>query len=96
MSVESARSFCVRMMSDDEFRDNLGNAGDAACIEKTVTDGGYDFTKSDLLHVISEMTGKKIDMDGLRKMVLEVYEEEISSEGKGSTQAVAAWLDSLK
>lgn len=96
MSTESARAFCVRMMSDDAFRDKLGSAKNVSDIADAVKEGGYDFTRHDLLNIISELTGQKIEMDGLKKMVCEVYEEEISSEGSGSTEAVAAWLDSLQ
>ncbi len=94
MSVESAKAFCVRMMSDEDFRNVLGSATCACTIAETVKKE-YDFSREDLLKVISELTGKKVAMEELKAMVCEVYEEEINTEGKGSSEAVAAWLDSL-
>lgn len=82
------------MMSDEEFRDSIGAATDAAAIAETVGKE-YSFSREDLLKVISELTGKKVEMSELKQMVLEVYEEEINTTGKGSTEAVSAWLDSL-
>lgn len=94
MSVESAKAFCVRLMSDDEFRDALGCATDAAAIAEIVKKE-YDFSKEDLLKVIAELMGKKIAMEDLKALVCEAYDEEINTEGKGSSEAVAAWLDTL-
>ncbi len=94
MSIESAKAFCVRMMSDDSFRDSLGSVTSADAITEIVN-REYAFSREDLLKVISELTGKKVAMEELKAMVCEVYEEEISADGKGSTDAVAAWLDSL-
>ncbi len=94
MSVESAKAFCVRMMSDEDFRNVIGSAGTADEIAAIVKKE-YDFNKEDLLRVISELTGNKVAMEDLKAMVCEVYEEEINTEGKGSTEAVAGWLDSL-
>ena len=36
MSIESARAFCMRMMSDDEFRETLGKAENAAVIRDLI------------------------------------------------------------
>ena len=36
MSVESAKAFCVRMMSDEDFRNAVGAAGDAAGITAVI------------------------------------------------------------
>lgn len=95
MSVESAKAFCVRMMSDEDFRNGLGCATDAAAIAAVVKQEKYDFSKEDLLKVVGELMGKKIAMSDFKKMICDVYEEEINTDGKGSTEAVAAWLDSL-
>lgn len=94
MSIESAKAFCVRMMSDEDFRNAIGAATDKAAISEAVGKE-YSFSREDLLKVIGELTGNKIEMSDLKKMVLEVYEEEINTTGKGSTEAVSAWLDSL-
>lgn len=82
------------MMSDEDFRNGLGAATSADTIADTVRKE-YDFSKEDLLKVISELSGQKVAMEELKTMVCEVYEEEIKAEGQGSTEAVAAWLDSL-
>ncbi len=95
MSVESAKAFCARMMSDDSFRDSLGAAASADEIAKILKEENYSFSKNDLLRVISGLMDKEIKAEDLTKMVCEVYEEEINSEGKGSAEAVAQWLESL-
>ena len=94
MSVESAKAFCVRMMSDEDFRNAVGAAGDAAGIT-AVIGGEYAFTREEFLKGVSEMAGKKVPMEELKAMICEVYEEEIKVDGKGSADAVSAWLDSL-
>jgi len=96
MSQESAKAFCVRMMSDDEFRNQIGSAPTAQAIADIVKGGKYDFTQSELRKVIGELLGKKIDPDQLTAMVCEVYESEIKAKGgTGSAEAVASWLASL-
>ncbi len=95
MSIELAKAFCARLMSDDEFREAIGAADNLEEIKKLV-DAEYQFSKDDLLKVVSEFSGQKVEMSGLKKLVLEAYEEEIKTEGKGSTEAVAAWLDTLQ
>lgn len=95
MSIELAKAFCVRLMSDDEFRDAIGRAASAGEIADLVAANNYTFTKHDLLKTVSELAGKKIDMEHLSAMICEVYEEEIKTEG-GSAEAVAEWLASLE
>ena len=95
MSVELAKAFCVRLMSDDEFRDAVGRASSAKESADVVAANDYTFSRHDLLKVVSELAGKKIDMDGLSAMICEVYEEEIKTEG-GSADAVAEWLAGLQ
>ena len=96
MSIELAKAFCVRLMSDDEFRDAIGRAASAKEIADLVAANNYTFTKHDLLKTVSELAGKKIDMEHLSAMICEVYEEEIKSGDSGSTEAVAEWLASLQ
>ena len=96
MSIELAKAFCVRLMSDDEFRDAIGRASSAKEIADLVAANNYTFTKHDLLKVVSELAGKQIDMEHLSAMICEVYEEEIKSADGGSTDAVAGWLASLE
>ena len=95
MSIESAKAFCARMMSDDAFRDSLGSASSAECIAEILKKEDYDFSKNELLKVISELIGKELKPEDLTKMVCEVYEEEINTDGKGSAEAVAEWLNTL-
>ena len=96
MSVELAKAFCVRLMSDDDFRDAVGRASTAKEIADLVAANNYTFTKHDLLKTVSELAGKKIDMEHLSAMICEVYEEEIKSGDSGSTEAVAEWLAGLQ
>lgn len=95
MSIESAKAFCARMMSDDSFRDSLGSAASAECIAEILKKEEYSFSKNDLLKVISELIGKELKPEDLTQMVCEVYEEEINADGKGSADAVAEWLTTL-
>ena len=97
MSLESAKAFCVRMMSDDAFRNQIGSAESVEAIAGLVKAGKYDFSRSDLCKVVGELLGKKIAPEDLSAMVCEVYETEIKTEGgNGSAQAVAEWLASLE
>ena len=45
MSVESAKAFCVRMMSDEDFRNVIGSAGTADEIAAIVKKE-YDFNNT--------------------------------------------------
>ena len=97
MSQESAKAFCVRMMSDDSFRDRIGSAATAQAITDIVKGEKYDFNQSELRKVVGELLGKKIDPEQLTAMVCEVYESEIKSKGgSGSAEAVAGWLASME
>ncbi len=97
MSIESARAFCMRMMSDDEFRDSLTKVQSAADITAIVS-REYDFSKHDLLKIVCELTGKKIAEDELEKMVCGFYEEELAaaSGNKDAVKHVSEWFKSLK
>lgn len=96
MSVESAKAFCVHLMSDDQFRDLIGAATNSVEIAKIVADHGYSFSQHDLLKTVSELAGKKIEQEKLIEMICEVYEEEIKCAGSnGSSQAVAEWIKGL-
>ena len=95
MSVELAIAFCARLMADDDFRNAIGSASSAQEIADIVAKNNYSFTKHDLLKTVSDLSGKKIDMEHLSAMICEVYEEEIKTEG-GSADAVVEWLASLQ
>lgn len=96
MSIESARAFCMKMMSDDEFRDSLGAAESAAAIRDIMTAAGFSFNKFDLLKIVGELTGKKIEADELEKMVCGFYEEEVASGNPKALETVTEWFRTLE
>jgi len=89
MAVESVKAFCVRMMSDEDFRNELGKAQDAAAISAIISKE-YSFTREEFLKGIAEIAGKKVPMEELKQMI---YEEDILPES--SAKAVGDWLDAL-
>ena len=48
MSVESAKAFCVCMMSDEDFRNAIGSAASAEAISDLMKAENYDFTQDEL------------------------------------------------
>ena len=57
MSAEIARAFCVRMMTDEDFRAALAGVRETAEIDKIMADEKYSFTKDDLNKVVGEVVG---------------------------------------
>ncbi|GEM_PF-792516 len=97
MAVESAKAFCVRLMTDDDFREAICAATTAETISKLVADNGFSFTQHDMLKAVKEMSGKDVKKEELVALICEVYEEEIKSEDStGSVEAVADWVRSLE
>lgn len=96
MSIESARAFCMKMMSDDEFRDSLGQADSADTIKNIMADAGFSFNKFDLLKIVSELTGKKVEADELEQMVCGFYEEEVAAGNPKALETVTEWFRSLE
>lgn len=96
MSIESARAFCMKLMSDDEFRDSLGQAESAAGIREIIAGTGLSFSKFDLLKIVGELTGKKIEADELEAMVCGFYEEEVAAENPKAVENVTEWFRSLE
>ena len=96
MSIESARAFCMKMMSDDEFRDSLGRAESADAIKKIISDSGFSFGKFDLLKIVGELTGKKIEADELEAMVSGFYQEEVAAENPKAAENISEWFRSLE
>ena len=96
MSIESARAFCMRMMSDDEFRETLGKAENADVIRDLIKKDNYDFNEHDLLKIVSELTGKKLEADQLEDMVCGIYAEEVAgSDNANAIETVRTWFRSL-
>ena len=96
MSIETARAFCMKMMSDDEFRDSLGQAESADGIRELIANAGFSFSKFDLLKIVGELTGKKIEADELEAMVCGFYEEEVAAGNPKAVENVTAWFRSLE
>lgn len=94
MSAESARAFCVRMMSDDEFRNGLGASKSIDSINSVLKEEGYSFSKAELGKVISEFVGRKLDDEELIEMVCEFYSESIMPGDNSSFNAdvIKQWL----
>ena len=86
----------MRMMSDDEFREALGKAENADQIREIIKKDNYDFNKHDLLKIVSELTGKKLEADQLEDMVCGIYAEEVAGNNNAeSIENVRTWFRSL-
>ena len=96
MSAESARAFCVRMMSDEDFRDALSNVKAAAEIEKIIADEKYDFQKADLNKVVGEVVGHKLEDGELEKLVCGFYEEQMAAGNADACKVVVEWIHNLR
>ncbi len=96
MSVESARAFCMRLMSDDEFRDGLGKVTSAEAIRELINKE-YEFNQHDLLKAVSEYSREEIKADKLEAMICEFYQEELASNGGNpdAVKYVSEWFKSL-
>ena len=88
MSMESARAFVVRLMSDEEFRGKLAKVSAEAEIEAMVTE--YSFTKEELEKIVGEFMGHKLAPGELEKLVGEAFEG--METGAGSVAVITAWL----
>ncbi len=95
MSVESAKAFCVCMMSDEDFRNAIGSAASVDAISDLMKAENYDFTQDELLRVISELMGNSLTLDELKELLKEVYEDQVAEKGDVYTANLCAWLDTL-
>lgn len=95
MSIESAKAFCVCMMSDEDFRNAIGTAASPEAISELMAAEKYDFTQDELLRVIGELMGNSLNLDELKELLKEVYEEQVAEKGDAYTANLCAWLDSL-
>lgn len=89
MSMESARAFVVRLMSDEEFRGKLAQVTSAAEIDTLTAD--YSFTKEELEKIVGEFMGHKLGEGELEKLVGEAFEG--METGAGSVAVIAGWLN---
>ena len=88
MSMESARAFVVRLMSDAEFRGQLAKVKAAAEIDALVTD--YSFTKDELAKIVGDFMGHKLAEGELEKLIGEAFEGQET--GPESIAVITAWL----
>ena len=96
MSAEIARAFCVRMMTDDDFRASLANVGSPAEIDKIMEAEKYSFTKEDLNKVVGEVVGHKLEPGELEKLVCGFYEEQMAAGTPDACKVVVEWIGALK
>ena len=89
MSMESARAFVVRLMSDEEFRGKLAIVKAEAEIDSLVSE--YSFTKEELSRIVGEFMGHKLAEGELDKLIGEAFEgQETSPE---TVQTIISWLN---
>ena len=88
MSMECARAFVVRLMSDEEFRGKLAKVTAAAEIDALIAD--YSFTKDELAKIVGEFMGHKLADGELEKLIGEAFDgQETSPE---AVPVITAWL----
>ena len=88
MSMESARAFVVRLMSDDEFRGKLAQVTSVAEIETLVAE--YSFTKEELEKIVGEFMGHKLAEGELENLVGGAFEG--IETGADSVNIITGWL----
>ena len=88
MSMESARAFVVRLMSDEEFRGKLAQVTSAAEIDTLTAD--YSFTKEELEKIVGEFMGHKLAPGELEKLVGDAFEG--METGADSVAVITGWL----
>ena len=88
MSMESARAFVVRLMSDEDFRGQLAKVKAAAEIDAMGTE--YSFTEEELAKIVGEFMGRKLEEGELEKLIGEAFEGQET--GPDSVQVIAGWL----
>ncbi len=89
MSMESARAFVVRLMSDADFRGKLATVKAEAEIDSLVAE--YSFTKDELARIVGEFMGHKLAEGELEKLIGEAFEgQETSPE---AVPTITAWLN---
>ena len=89
MSMESARAFVVRLMSDEEFRGKLAKVTSGAEIDSLLAE--YSFTKEELEKIVGEFMGHKLADGELEKLIGEAFEG--METGADSVAVIAGWLN---
>ena len=89
MSMESARAFVVRLMSDEEFRGKLAKVASAAEIDTLVAE--YSFSKEELEKIVGEFMGHKLAAGELEKLVGEAFEG--METGADAVKVITGWLN---
>ena len=92
MSVELAKAFCVRMMSDEDFRNSLLTVKSVEEVRQIV-DAEYSFSKEDLGKIIGEIVGHKLAEGDLEKLICEFFEEQ--TDNQEACKSVIGWVSSL-
>ena len=88
MSMESARAFVVRLMSDEEFRGKLAKVKAAAEIDELTAD--YSFNKEELAKIVGEFMGHKLADGELEKLIGEAFEGQET--GPETIAVITAWV----
>ena len=92
MSMESARAFIVRLMSDEEFRGKLAKVTAASEIDTLIAD--YSFTEEELSKVVGESMGHKLAEGELENLIGEAFEDQHAS--PESIAVIKAWLQAKR
>lgn len=92
MSMELAKAFCVRLMSDEDFRYSLLNVKSVDEI-KNLVDAEYSFTKEEFGKVIGEVAGHKLADGELEKLIGEFVEEQ--SAPAEACSSILEWIGTL-
>ena len=88
MSMESARAFVVRLMSDEDFRGQLAKVKATAEVDELVRD--YSFSTEELSKIVGEFMGHKLAEGELEKLIGEAFEGQETSEE--AVRVITDWL----
>ncbi|MBO7147626.1 MAG: Nif11-like leader peptide family natural product precursor [Lentisphaeria bacterium] len=94
MAIESARAFCVRLMSDEDLRNDLGNVKTPAEVN-ALLGGEYDFTKAELDKMIGEFVGHKLAEGELENLIGGFFEEEVEAGNADAAKVIIEWLKTI-
>lgn len=92
MSVELAKAFCVRMMSDEDFRNALLNVKSVDEVKQLVG-SEYTFSRDEFGKVIGEVVGHKLADGELESLIGEFTEEQ--SAPAEARSSIIEWIGTL-